>query len=64
MPLNLIASILGMSEFTAMTEKLPWPMSYGIFSLLMVVIGFFTYKFITSFSTRELRHPRRRRRKR
>ncbi len=64
LPLNLIASILGMSEFTLMTEGLPWPLSYGIFSLLMVVIGIFTYKFITQFSTRELRHPRRRRRTR
>jgi magnesium transporter len=39
LPLNLIASIGGMSEYTMMTEGIPWPISYGLFILGMIVLG-------------------------
>jgi magnesium transporter len=42
LPLNLIASIGGMSEFTMMTGGLDWRVSYAIFLGLMVVIGWLT----------------------
>lgn len=43
LPLNLIASIGGMSEYTMMTEGLDWRVSYGLFLLLMVIVGFATW---------------------
>jgi len=43
MPINIIAGIGGMSEFSMMTEGIPWPVSYGAFTLAMGVIGFGTY---------------------
>ncbi len=39
LPLNLIAGILGMSEYSMMTQGLPWYISYGFFSLAIVCIG-------------------------
>jgi magnesium transporter len=32
-----------MSEFTSMASTVPWPISYGLFTLALVVIGFLTY---------------------
>lgn len=46
MPLNLIASIGGMSEFSMMTQGIPWPLSYGIFTLALVAIGAATISLI------------------
>ena len=43
LPLNLIASIGGMSEFSMMTGGISWKISYSAFLLLMCVIGFITY---------------------
>lgn len=43
LPLNLIASIGGMSEFSAMTDGIAWPVSYGLFSLAMVALGWGTW---------------------
>lgn len=39
LPLNLIASIGGMSEFTMMTEGIDWRISYSLFFVGMVVLG-------------------------
>ena len=43
LPLNLIASILGMSEFTAMTAGVDWRISYSLLTIGMVVVGWFTW---------------------
>ncbi len=43
LPLNLIASIGGMSEFSAMTSGVEWWISYGLFSLTMVILGWATW---------------------
>jgi len=43
MPLNIIAGIGGMSEFSMMTSKIPWPVSYAIFTVGMFVIAWITY---------------------
>lgn len=43
LPLNLIASIGGMSEWSMMTQGLAWPVSYALFSLGMLVIGVLTW---------------------
>ena len=39
LPLNIIASMGGMSEFSAITKHVDWRISYGLFSLVMIVLG-------------------------
>jgi len=46
LPLNLIASILGMSEFSMMMRGIDWRLAYTLFSLVMVVIGLATWLII------------------
>jgi len=46
LPLNLIASIWGMSEWTVITEGIDWRISYGLFALGMVVLGWLTWKWL------------------
>lgn len=43
LPLNLIASIGGMSEWSMMTEGLDWRISYILFSAFMVAFGYGTW---------------------
>jgi magnesium transporter len=43
MPLNVIAGIGGMSEFSMMTKVIPWPIAYACFVVGLVPIGFLTY---------------------
>jgi magnesium transporter len=43
MPLNLLASIGGMSEFSMMTHGFDWHIAYSLFLVAMVIIGFLTY---------------------
>jgi len=43
MPVNIIAGIGGMSEFTMMTNGIPWQLAYGCFILAMIAIGLFTF---------------------
>lgn len=42
LPLNLLASIGGMSEFSMMTSGMPWQISYSLFGLVMLGIGWLT----------------------
>ncbi len=42
LPLNLLASIGGMSEFSMMTGKIDWRISYSLFLLAMLIIGWLT----------------------
>jgi magnesium transporter len=46
LPLNLIASILGMSEWTMMTQGMDWRLSYSLLSLGMVAFGWATWVFV------------------
>lgn len=46
LPLNLLASIGGMSEYSMMTNGMDWRFSYGLFIGAMGVIGWITLKFI------------------
>ncbi len=43
LPLNLIASVGGMSEFSMMTNGINWKLSYFLFSLAMILIGWLTW---------------------
>jgi magnesium transporter len=42
LPLNLIASIGGMSEFSMMTRGLDWRISYALFLVAMLLVGWAT----------------------
>jgi magnesium transporter len=43
MPINIVAGIGGMSEFSMMTQSVPWPMAYGAFTVGMGIVGWLTY---------------------
>jgi magnesium transporter len=49
MPLNIIAGIGGMSEFSMMTKNIPWPISYACFILGLVPIALITYWLLIRF---------------
>ena len=57
MPLNVLAGIGGMSEFTMMTEGVPWPVSYSMFSMGLVIIGFMTFIGLRFFENRKVKKP-------
>lgn len=43
MPLNVLAGIFGMSEFSMMTAGIPWPVAYLLFLVGLSLIGLLTY---------------------
>lgn len=43
MPLNILAGIGGMSEFSMMTDGIPWPIAYGGFVIGMILVGWITH---------------------
>lgn len=43
LPLNLIAGIGGMSEYSFMTKGMGWPIAYGVFLLAMIILGWVTW---------------------
>jgi magnesium transporter len=51
-PINIIAGIGGMSEFSMMTEGTSWPIAYGAFTLAMFIIGFGAYHALRYFEQR------------
>ncbi|MGB8518291.1 MAG: CorA family divalent cation transporter [Gallionella sp.] len=53
MPLNVLAGIGGMSEFSMMTQGIPWPVSYTLFTLALVVVGWLTFLLLRFFEARE-----------
>lgn len=55
MPLNVIAGVCGMSEFTMMTKNIPWPISYSAFMVGLTVIGFATYRILRWFEQASLK---------
>lgn len=57
LPLNLIASIGGMSEWSMMTQGLDWRVSYSLFVLGMVGLGWFMWKFVRRFIDKSTAHP-------
>jgi len=57
MPINILAGIGGMSEFSMMTKEfnVSWPVAYGAFLLCSAVIGWATYHVLKMFEMREAR---------
>ncbi|MBL8390303.1 MAG: magnesium transporter CorA, partial [Candidatus Accumulibacter sp.] len=54
MPINVIAGMGGMSEFSMMTEGIPWPIAYTGFACAMVAIGALTYYGLRHFERRRI----------
>ena len=53
MPLNVIAGMGGMSEYSMMTQGLPWPLAYGAFSVGMVMVAWVTFIVLRFFEKRK-----------
>jgi magnesium transporter len=52
MPINILAGIGGMSEFSMMTKAIPWPLAYGAFLTGSALIGYATYVALKHFEKR------------
>ena len=46
MPINILAGIGGMSEFSMMTQGVEWPLAYGGFVVCSALIGWITYRLL------------------
>jgi magnesium transporter len=56
MPLNLLAGIGGMSEFTMMTQGIPWPIAYSGFTIGLITIGWFTFAGLRFLENRKIKN--------
>ncbi len=52
MPLNVVAGIGGMSEFSMMTQGIPWPLSYAIFTVGLILMAWITFVILKHFEQR------------
>ncbi len=59
MPLNVLAGIGGMSEYSMMTDGIPWQMSYANLVVLFLFVGWITYKGLKFFENRQKKKPSR-----
>jgi len=64
LPLNLLASIGGMSEFSMMTQGVDWRVSYTLFSLVMALVAIGTWVVLLNVRLDGRLGPSLRRRKR
>ncbi|MBK1717243.1 magnesium and cobalt transport protein CorA [Thiocystis violacea] len=55
MPINMLAGMGGMSEFSMMTQGIPWPLAYGAFTVGMGLIGWLTFLALRSVERRRAR---------
>ena len=55
MPINILAGMGGMSEYSMMTAGIPWPIAYGAFFVGSALIGLGTYVGLKHFERRRLR---------
>jgi magnesium transporter len=53
MPLNVLAGIGGMSEFSMMTQGISWPLSYSLFTIGLVLVGYATFVLLRVMEKRE-----------
>ncbi len=56
MPLNLLAGIGGMSEFTMMTQGIPWSIAYTGFTIGLITIGWITFAGLRFFENRKIKN--------
>jgi magnesium transporter len=55
MPLNVLAGIGGMSEFSMMTKDVPWQVAYLLFTIGLVLVGWITYIGLKFFENRKVK---------
>ena len=55
MPINILAGIGGMSEFSMMTEGIPWPFAYGGFVVGAAMVGWATHVVLKHVEARKAR---------
>ena len=58
MPINVLAGIGGMSEFSMMTHAVPWQVAYSIFIIGMIGIGLLTFTGLRYMENRRIRNHR------
>lgn len=58
MPINILAGIGGMSEFSMMTAGIPWPLAYASFIGAMAFIGWGTYILVKRMENRRTQASR------
>ncbi len=61
MPINILAGIGGMSEFSMMTQGIPWPLAYGCFAAGMAAVGWATFVALRMAERRKARQGSRQR---
>lgn len=54
-PINILAGMGGMSEFSMMTQGIPWPVAYGAFLVGAAMIGVLTFMGLKRLETRQLK---------
>jgi len=54
-PINILAGMGGMSEFSMMTQGIPWPIAYGAFLAGAVLIGVLTFLALKHFENRQVK---------
>jgi len=52
MPINILAGIGGMSEFSMMTQGVPWPLAYATFAIGMMGVGWATFLVLRYYERR------------
>ena len=52
MPLNVIAGMGGMSEFSMMTKDVPWPVAYGVFTVGLLGVAWITFFILRRYERR------------
>ncbi|SDG77678.1 magnesium and cobalt transport protein CorA [Propionivibrio dicarboxylicus] len=52
MPINILAGIGGMSEFSMMTQGVPWPLAYAAFIIGMMGVGWATFLVLRHYERR------------
>jgi magnesium transporter len=52
MPINILAGIGGMSEFSMMTQGVPWPLAYATFAIGMMGVGWVTFLVLRYYERR------------
>jgi magnesium transporter len=55
MPINILAGIGGMSEFSMMTQGIAWPIAYGAFAAGSALVGWITFLVLRYFEGRRAR---------
>ena len=55
MPLNVLAGIGGMSEFSMMTTNIPWPIAYSSLCVGLVFVAWSTYISVQFFERRKIK---------